>query len=87
MPAPFRIALAQCESLIGTEDFDPRPANLARAERAIQDSVAQGAKLVLLGEMFLTGYRTDEWNLKWAVRSTNPTSPWRRWSNWPPATT
>ncbi len=72
MSGEFRIALAQCESVVGTEDFDPRPANLARAARAVEESAANGAQLVLLGEMFLTGYRTDEWNGRWALRLDAP---------------
>lgn len=72
MPGTFRIALAQCESLVGTEDFDPRPANLARATRAVQEAAENGAQLVLLGEMFLTGYRTDEWNPRWATHLDRP---------------
>lgn len=72
MPGKFRIALAQCESVVGTEDFDPRPVNLTRAERAVAKAAGDGANLVLLGEMFLTGYRTDEWNPRWAVRLDGP---------------
>jgi len=72
VPGKFRIALAQCESVVGTEDFDPRPVNLARAARAVAEAAASGAQLVLLGEMFLTGYRTDEWNPRWAVRLDGP---------------
>lgn len=72
MPGKFRIALAQCESVVGTEDFDPRPVNLTRAERAVAEAAGDGANLVLLGEMFLTGYRTDEWNPRWAVRLDGP---------------
>jgi len=68
VPGKFRIALAQCESVVGTGDFDPRPVNLARAARAVAEAADRGAQLVLLGEMFLTGYRTDEWNPRWAVR-------------------
>ena len=68
----FRIALAQVESLIGTETFDPRPDNLARAERAVADAAAQGADLVLFGEMFLTGYHTDEWNPRYALNVDRP---------------
>jgi predicted amidohydrolase len=64
----FRIALAQCESQIGTASFDPRRANLDRAEAAAKDAVARGAQIVLFGEMFLTGYRTDEANPIWALR-------------------
>ena len=72
MTDTFRIALAQCLSETGSETFDPRPANLARAERALAEATAQGARLVLLGEMFLTGYRTDEWNLQYAVHLDEP---------------
>jgi predicted amidohydrolase len=68
----FRVALAQCESVIGTTTFDPRPANLARASTAVEAAAAQGADVVLFGEMYLTGYRTDEANLAWAVHLDEP---------------
>jgi predicted amidohydrolase len=71
MSRPFRIALAQCESVVGTEDFDPRPTNLARARRAVSEAADNGADIVLLGEMFLTGYKTDEWNRRWALDLTD----------------
>jgi len=63
----FKIALAQCESVVGTADFDPRPVNVARLDKAVRAAAAQGAELVLFGEMFLTGYRTDKSNPLWAV--------------------
>jgi predicted amidohydrolase len=68
----FRIALAQVESQIGTETYDPRPDNLARAERAVAEAAGQGADLVLFGEMFLTGYHTDEWNPQYALHVDQP---------------
>ncbi|MCW2647059.1 MAG: Nitrilase/cyanide hydratase and apolipoprotein N-acyltransferase [Pseudonocardiales bacterium] len=68
MSRRFRIALAQCESVIGSQDFDPRPVNLARLERAVQEAADEGAQLVLFGEMFVTGYRTDQFHSLWAAR-------------------
>jgi predicted amidohydrolase len=69
VPESFVIALAQCESLVGTSDFDPRPGNIERAARAIRDAGDRGADLVVFGEMFLTGYRTDDFNRRWALTS------------------
>ena len=68
----FRIALAQVESQIGTETYDPRPDNFTRAERAVTEAAAKGADLVLFGEMFLTGYHTDEWNPLYALHVDQP---------------
>lgn len=64
----FRVALAQLESRTGDENFDPRPTNIARADQAIGESKNRGAELVLLGEMFLTGLRSDEFNRTYALR-------------------
>ena len=64
----LRIALAQRPSVIGTQTRDPRPQNLSTALRALGAAAARGAQLVVFGEMFLTGLRTDEWLAKWAVR-------------------
>jgi predicted amidohydrolase len=69
MPAAsrvIRIALAQLESKLGDESYDPRPANLAAALGAIEQAASKGANLVVFGEMFLTGYRTDQWLHRWA---------------------
>ena len=62
-----RIALVQSRSAVGTETFDPREDNLERALRAIGDVAREGAQLVVFGEMYLSGYRTDEWLHKWAT--------------------
>lgn len=62
-----RIALVQSRSAVGTETFDPREDNLERALRAIRDVAREGAQLVVFGEMYLSGYRTDEWLHKWAT--------------------
>lgn len=63
----FRIALAQCESAIGSAIADPKEANFRSLESAVIASRDAGADLVLFGEMFLTGYRTDEYNPTWAI--------------------
>lgn len=62
-----RIALVQSRSAVGTETFDPREDNLERALHAIRDVAREGAQLVVFGEMYLSGYRTDEWLHKWAT--------------------
>jgi len=64
----FRVGLAQLESRLGEADYDPRPANLERADQAVGEAKWLGADLVLLGEMFLTGCRSDEHNLTYALR-------------------
>lgn len=63
----IRVALVQSESELGTEDHDPRDANLERALVRIAEAAAQGADLIVFGEMYLSGYRTDEWLHKWAT--------------------
>jgi predicted amidohydrolase len=63
----LRIALIQSKSTVGTETFDPREDNLARALQAIEEVARKGAQLVVFGEMYLSGYRTDEWLYKWAT--------------------
>jgi predicted amidohydrolase len=61
-----RVALVQSPSSVGTETFDPRDDNLERALDAIKAAAGEGARLVVFGEMYLSGYRTDEWLHKWA---------------------
>ena len=65
--AGVRVALVQSRSAVGTETFDPRDENLERALDAIKAAADEGAKLVVFGEMYLSGYRTDEWLHKWAT--------------------
>jgi predicted amidohydrolase len=61
------VALVQNESCCGTETQDPRDVNLARALEALGRAAEAGAQLVVFGEMYLSGYRTDEWLSKWAT--------------------
>lgn len=63
----LRVALVQRESEIGTETYDPRDANLSRALEDIDLAARAGANLIIFGEMYLSGYRTDEWLHKWAT--------------------
>lgn len=70
-----RFALAQCRGIVGDETTDPRPLNLRTATQAIERAAAGGAEVVVFGEMFLTGVRTDHWLPRWAVRPDDPTDP------------
>ena len=62
----IRVALVQSKSDLGTETHDPRDTNLKRALADIEKAAAADADLVVFGEMYLSGYRTDEWLHKWA---------------------
>jgi predicted amidohydrolase len=62
----IRVALVQASQAIGTETFDPRDDNLDKALSAIDRAASDGADVVVFGEMYLSGYRTDEWLHKWA---------------------
>jgi predicted amidohydrolase len=66
-PGHARIALMQRKSDLGTDTHDPRDTNMERALGDIERAAAQGADLVVFGEMYLSGYRTDEWLHKWAT--------------------
>ena len=63
----IRVALVQSTSELGTETNDPRDANLDRALESIERAAGEGADLVVFGELYLSGYRTDEWLHKWAT--------------------
>jgi len=67
-----RVALVQARSAVGNETFDPRDDNLARALESIDRAAADGAHIAVFGEMYLSGYRTDEWLHKWATTVTPP---------------
>jgi len=60
------VALVQSTSEVGTDTHDPRDGNLDRALAAIEHAAAGGANLVVFGEMYLSGYRTDEWLHRYA---------------------
>jgi predicted amidohydrolase len=63
----FRVALVQSRSSVGTEDFDPRDDNLERGVAAIRRAASEGAQLAVFGEMYLSGYRTDEYLWKYGT--------------------
>jgi predicted amidohydrolase len=67
-----RVALVQATQAIGTETFDPRDDNLDKAMSAIDRAADDGANVVVFGEMYLSGYRTDEWLHRWATTVTPP---------------
>jgi predicted amidohydrolase len=62
-----RIALVQASSAVGTQTFDPRDDNMAKALDSIDRAASEGAHFAIFGEMYLSGYRTDEWLHKWAT--------------------
>jgi predicted amidohydrolase len=66
-PETIRVALVQSTSELGTETLDPRDANLDRALESIGKAAGEGADLVVFGEMYLSGYRTDEWLHRWGT--------------------
>jgi omega-amidase len=70
----IRVMLVQAESALGTETDDPRQPNLETALAAIDRAGSEDADLVVFGELFLTGYRTDEWLHRWAS-SIDPPGP------------
>lgn len=61
------IGICQLASDVGTADHDPRPANLDRALRAIDEAADRGARLIVFGEAYLNGYATREWTPRYAV--------------------
>jgi predicted amidohydrolase len=67
-----RVALVQAQSAVGDEEFDPRDDNLARAIDSIGRAAADGADIVVFGELYLSGYRTDEWLHKWTTTVSPP---------------
>src|ERR1700737_3930682 len=71
-PETIRVALVQSTSELGTETYAPRDANLDRALESIERAAGEGADLVVFGEMYLSGYRTDEWLHKWATTISPP---------------
>jgi omega-amidase len=55
----LRVALVQARSDVGTEEFDPRDANLDRALTTMRSLRGRDVELAAFGELFLSGYRTD----------------------------
>jgi 5-aminopentanamidase len=55
-PAPLRVAAAQAESVSGDVET-----NVATAVRLVREAAVSGAGLVVLPELFLTGYHPAGW--------------------------
>jgi len=68
----IRVALVQSESKVGQEDYDPRGANLEKALSDVRRAAGDEADLVVFGEMYLSGYRTDEHLHKYATMINPP---------------
>lgn len=63
----FRVAICQLSSVVGTQELDPRQVNLDKALTWIGKAADDGAQLALFGEMYLCGYRTDEYLFKYVT--------------------
>jgi predicted amidohydrolase len=61
------IGILQLVSEPGDSTYDPRPANLERALRAIEAAAGEGARLLVVGEAYLNGYATGAHSERWAV--------------------
>ena len=66
------MALIQARSDLGTPTYDPRDANLTRALEAVDSLRGGDVELAIFGELFLSGYRTDELLLRYATRIDPP---------------
>ena len=77
----LKLALCQTQSKVGTAKVDPRPANWARAQQMIRRAASRGAKLIVFGEMYLVGYRTDEHLFRYALQLNNQDPYIRRMVN------
>lgn len=55
---PLRLALCRLPSDCASAAEDPRPANFGRLVEATERAAIEGAQLVVLGELFLTGYES-----------------------------
>lgn len=63
-----RVGLAQVQFRSSTQDFDARDTNLAQAIPAIREAAGRGAKLVVIGELFLQGPGSREWGARYATQ-------------------
>lgn len=72
MTRELRIALCQVPSDLARADYDPRPANVARAISYMKRAAKQGAQLALFGEVYLDGYRSDWFFRQYATKLDPP---------------
>lgn len=64
----FRLGVAQLTSAVSSGPDDPRPANLNSAVHAVRRLADEGARIVVFGECFLTGYMSGRAGARYAVR-------------------
>ena len=71
----FQIAFCQCQSDLGTAGYDPRPSNLQRLHDFAKKAQQEEADLAIFGELYLTGYRTDQAMHRYVLQQ-NDDDPW-----------
>ncbi|HEY0775354.1 MAG TPA: carbon-nitrogen hydrolase family protein, partial [Nocardioidaceae bacterium] len=67
MSATLRVAAAQATSVPGDVD-----ANVATAASLVTSAADRGARVVVLPELFLTGYAPEFWSLETALTPSDP---------------
>ncbi|KYD11723.1 carbon-nitrogen hydrolase family protein [Saccharococcus caldoxylosilyticus] len=65
------VAAIQMNCILGNKEE-----NLSKSERLIEDAVKKGAKLIVLPELFNTGYRVEENDLDLAEQIPGETTSW-----------
>ncbi|WP_027415557.1 carbon-nitrogen hydrolase family protein [Aneurinibacillus terranovensis] len=71
MDKVLRVAAAQMNCTLGDKE-----ANIRNASKLIEQAVVQGAKLVVLPELFNTGYRVEEQDMQLSEAIPGPTTDW-----------
>lgn len=71
MPDVLKVAAIQMDCMLAD-----KKANFNKAEKFIADAAEQGAKLIVLPELFSTGYRVEEQDYELAESLTGPTLQW-----------
>jgi predicted amidohydrolase len=71
MADKIKVAAVQMDCKLGDV-----PANLQKAEELIEQAVAAGASLIVLPELFNTGYRVEERDVELAEPIPGPTTEW-----------
>ena len=71
----IQIALCQCQSDLGTAEYDPRPSNLLRLHDWAKKAKQHKVDLAVFGELYLTGYRTDQSMYRYVLHQ-DDNDPW-----------
>ncbi|PRY05045.1 putative amidohydrolase [Pontibacter ummariensis] len=67
----IKVAAVQMDCVLGN-----REANLKKSEELVEQTVKSGAKLIVLPELFNTGYRVEERDVEMAETIPGPTVEW-----------